>query len=139
MYQEDTVFILGAGASRHYGYPTGEELIQLVKEKAKEIINICLHENNNYFIQYPPKYLTKLDNDIHPAMEKFRLECTRLIQTLESVNPLVIDYFLHQHPSLQNIGKFIIGYVLLEAEALFVKRMESVLQRRASPPPISRK
>jgi hypothetical protein len=30
-----TVFILGAGASWHYGYPTGEKLVQKVIEKAK--------------------------------------------------------------------------------------------------------
>jgi hypothetical protein len=29
-----TVFILGAGASWHYGYPTGETLVEKVKEKA---------------------------------------------------------------------------------------------------------
>src|ERR1035437_10106128 len=32
--QRATVFILGAGASWHYGYPTGEKLIKLVANKA---------------------------------------------------------------------------------------------------------
>ena len=27
MFVEETVFVIGAGASWHYGYPTGEELI----------------------------------------------------------------------------------------------------------------
>jgi hypothetical protein len=33
MFRKDTVFILGAGASWHYGYPTGEELIKEVIAK----------------------------------------------------------------------------------------------------------
>jgi hypothetical protein len=30
MIEKSTVFVLGAGASWHYGYPTGEELVQQV-------------------------------------------------------------------------------------------------------------
>jgi len=30
MFNRKTVFILGAGASWHYGYPTGEELVRKV-------------------------------------------------------------------------------------------------------------
>lgn len=30
MFTEPTVFILGAGASWHYGYPTGEKLVEHV-------------------------------------------------------------------------------------------------------------
>ncbi len=34
MFVNKTVFILGAGASWHYGYPTGEDLVTAVIEKA---------------------------------------------------------------------------------------------------------
>jgi hypothetical protein len=34
MFTTKTVFILGAGASWHYGYPTGEGLVKKVVEKA---------------------------------------------------------------------------------------------------------
>jgi hypothetical protein len=34
MFTKNTVFILGAGASWHYGYPTGEELVKKVIQKA---------------------------------------------------------------------------------------------------------
>jgi hypothetical protein len=30
MFKAKTVFILGAGASCHYGFPTGEELVKRV-------------------------------------------------------------------------------------------------------------
>jgi hypothetical protein len=32
--ENSTVFILGAGASWHYGYPTGEDLVKMVMAKA---------------------------------------------------------------------------------------------------------
>ena len=35
MFKAKTVIILGAGASWHYGYPTGEELVKRVLEKAR--------------------------------------------------------------------------------------------------------
>jgi hypothetical protein len=35
MFRNKTVFLLGAGASWHYGYPTGEELVRKVIERAK--------------------------------------------------------------------------------------------------------
>jgi hypothetical protein len=35
MFTERTVFVFGAGASWHYGYPTGEELVKKVRQKAK--------------------------------------------------------------------------------------------------------
>jgi hypothetical protein len=41
MFTNKTVFILGAGASWHYGYPTGEELV-------KQVIKRCeLAENSS--------------------------------------------------------------------------------------------
>jgi hypothetical protein len=41
MFTEPTTFILGAGASWHYGYPTGADLIQKTIENA----------NQNFFSQ----------------------------------------------------------------------------------------
>jgi hypothetical protein len=35
MFDAKTVFIIGAGASWHYGYPTGEQLVSQVIQKAK--------------------------------------------------------------------------------------------------------
>jgi hypothetical protein len=46
MFDKETVLILGAGASCHYGYPTGEELVERIIEKTKE-----LKENINERLQ----------------------------------------------------------------------------------------
>src|SRR6202022_1873931 len=40
MFRTPTVFILGAGASWHYGYPTGEELVKKVSETAKGLYSV---------------------------------------------------------------------------------------------------
>lgn len=37
MFDKQTVLILGAGASCHYGYPTGEELVERIIKKTKEL------------------------------------------------------------------------------------------------------
>lgn len=48
MFDKQTVLILGAGASCHYGYPTGEELVERIIKKTKELekdINECLRRS----------------------------------------------------------------------------------------------
>ncbi len=37
MFEKKTVFIIGAGASWHYGYPTGAELVESIIESALKI------------------------------------------------------------------------------------------------------
>lgn len=130
MYKEETVFILGAGASWHYGYPTGEELIRLVKEAANRLRDICDHlRREPSFINIPPEYLRKDKNDqTSSALNKFIEECEWIKDTLNQVNPLVIDYFLHHHPSLQNIGKLLISFVLLERERDFIQHNGNINQ-----------
>jgi hypothetical protein len=41
MYNNKTVVILGAGASWHYGYPTGDDLVKMVIKKCKELANFA--------------------------------------------------------------------------------------------------
>lgn len=41
MFDRPTVFILGAGASWHYGYPTGEKLVGDVMKEAAELAGHC--------------------------------------------------------------------------------------------------
>jgi hypothetical protein len=41
MFDKPTVFILGAGASWHYGYPTGEELVKMVIKTAGRLGDFC--------------------------------------------------------------------------------------------------
>ncbi len=46
MFTNKTVFILGAGASWHYGYPTGEDLVKKVIKKSQEMANFFKNSAN---------------------------------------------------------------------------------------------
>ncbi len=64
MFTEETVFILGAGASWHYGYPTGEELISRVQRKANELASLWNDKiNGGHLSQWDrmPSYFKEYD------------------------------------------------------------------------------
>jgi hypothetical protein len=107
------VFILGAGASWHYGYPTGENLVKKVIEKA-EIAARFFEYGLSVMHSDRPDYIR--DGDIEASWKKAHAECVKLKAGLEQVNPLVIDYYLGWNPDLQNIGRLLIAWVILECE-----------------------
>src|SRR5260370_7413410 len=126
-----TVFILGAGASWHYGYPTGEELVKKVIAKARitadHFTRVLSSPSNGIPIR--PTYIMRNSPDPVPkdGLTGMRTEwqtaineCSDLITRLRTVDPLVIDYFLGQNPHLGDIGKFFIPWVLLEYQAIFL-------------------
>jgi hypothetical protein len=126
-----TVFILGAGASWHYGYPTGEDLVKRVIAKARIAAQYFTTVLNSPAggIVYRPNYISRNSPDpplnglVGMKQEWMTAlnECTDIIGRLSSVDPLVIDYFLGQNPHLGDIGKFLIAWVLLESEAINIK------------------
>jgi hypothetical protein len=99
MFNNPTVFILGAGANWHYGYPTGEELVKKVIEKARvasDYFRTTL--NNEGGIVHRPNYIARLSPDPLPngatGMKKewanALQECEDLIDRLTTVDPLII-------------------------------------------------
>ena len=117
MFNEETVFILGAGASWHYGCPTGEDLVNEIRKKAdKLVIDWKRAEAEDNLTKYIPNYFKKLDNNPKQARDNFIKECELIQNKLRWINPLSIDLFLETNPDLQNIGKLLIGLVLLECE-----------------------
>ena len=123
MFKNPTVFILGAGASWHYGYPTGEELVKKVIQKAGIARNYfkvsadCTNVQRPDYIardalQNTGSSIAELKTQWRRAVE----ESNSLITRLRQVDPLVIDYFLGQNPQLRPIGKLLIAWVLLECE-----------------------
>lgn len=137
MFTTPTVFILGAGASWHYSYPTGEDLVKDVIETAKNIIN-TIEELKNYQTQNELckrhyrnienlKYVKENLKDIVAPEERrnnFLTECKTLVSRLNQINPPVIDYFLGENEDLQAIGKLIISWVILSYEAAQGNRRE---------------
>lgn len=78
-------FVLGAGASSHYGYPLGSELVEAM----------------NTFVRSMP-------DDSPPIVYDARDFLDRVI----AFNPLNIDYYLHNNPSDEKIGSSLIEAVI---------------------------
>ena len=124
-----TVFILGAGASCEYGYPTGEDLVKEIRGEAENLSNeltrlkqdarrkgFSISNASNLLPQY---VLNKVDGDVGKsgvALEDVLEECKKLIERIDLVHPPVIDYFLHKNPDISGLGAFLISLVILKAE-----------------------
>ncbi len=138
MFMNSTVFVLGAGASWHYGYPTGEGLVESVISMADRLSAYCEERlRSGQVIQFIPNYVEQkidpnyvaeqpaptrspLDGSSRYGWEKVRNECKILIDRLRSVRPLLIDHFLAWNESLRPIGKLMIAAVILECEAAWL-------------------
>jgi hypothetical protein len=97
MFTNQTIFVLGAGASWHYGYPTGEKLVNGVITAANRFTQYC--ENRlqcGQVVRLIPDYVSKrIDSSrgIAGASEGWRHvqeECRLLIERLEAVRPLLL-------------------------------------------------
>lgn len=144
MIQDKTTLILGAGASCHYGFPTGEGLIKQVCTEAGNLIN--LYEQNQHqrhtSILQSSEQLFQLVSDVfhgytedqkkrrkvvpqHHENEIFRKDAEDLKEKLfyfsfkiKQLDPLNIDTFLRDNASLQDVGTFLIALVLLRCEVV---------------------
>lgn len=131
MFDQPTVFILGAGASWHYNYPTGEELVQEIKHKTEAVITCFENENKNFetsppYKERPPANIPQffLDRREKPSGQNFCKNdvfdsikfLENFLERIKDVDPPVIDYFLGQNPDLQDIGKLMIAWVILDRE-----------------------
>jgi len=128
MFHNETVFVLGAGASWHYGYPTGEGLVESVISMANRFATYCKHRLESGDVsQAIPKYVQQ--KIVRESLEGQSLawkavqqECVTLAERLQTVRPLVIDYFLAWNKSLQPIGTLMIASSILECEAIWSRQ-----------------
>lgn len=125
MFDTPTAFILGAGASWHYGYPTGENLVKDIIKAATQLVSI-IDDGNSRGIKFTgihdSLYLKEKllgGRDVNQAYEKFYADCKNLAQRLKQINPPVIDYFLGENEDLRDIGKLLISWVILECESKY--------------------
>jgi hypothetical protein len=122
MFLEPTVFVLGAGASRHYGFPTGEEIVDEIVKHADALfqaVNLLKQTNDVLLLRY------QLENPREDGpnsvgtpgalhlWNSLQSECHQLIKRVRTVNPLVIDYFLGHNPDLHSIGRLLIGAAIV--------------------------
>lgn len=109
MIENQTVFILGAGAHCSYEFPSGEELKSEVISAVKASINA---QNDNSFLVMP-QYGAAKNEEVQSA------RCKSFALALENAGHASIDAFLNsnQHQlGFQPIGKGAIAQVLLEYE-----------------------
>ena len=126
MIKDDTVFILGAGASWHYGYPTGEKLVKKVIEKLSKLAEACqvTKKFNAPYSGEPPAFV-KLFHEAGesqaPQIEAAWLNtanaCEALAKRIKAVNPPVIDYYIaQQNDKSRTLGELAIAWVILDCE-----------------------
>jgi hypothetical protein len=123
MINKSTVFVLGAGASWHYGYPTGEELVDEVIVMAGRFYEYCQLRLSNQPVVGVPDYVSKRTDASLGAKgallgwKQVSEECQLLSQRLKAVRPILIDHFLAWNDSLRPIGKLMIAAVILKCES----------------------
>ncbi|MEM1158534.1 MAG: hypothetical protein AAF571_12280 [Verrucomicrobiota bacterium] len=103
MIFKDTVFVLGAGASAHYGFPTGKTLV-------KNITDLCSYD----FHSNGRKKQMLIDQMGYRQEQLYQFG-----DRLESSNVISIDRFLaQQSESDRHLGKILIALELLPIEEL---------------------
>jgi hypothetical protein len=118
MFTTKTAFILGAGASWHYGYPTGEQLVKKIIEKAA-YASAYFEFSAQHSNHLRPECLVEMASPDVPLQQQWTgvlQQCELLKAGLQQVNPLVIDYFLGWNPKVSVIGLLLIAWVILECE-----------------------
>ena len=99
MIKTNTLFILGAGASKPFGYPTGEEL-------RNEILS-----DNRY-----DKDIVSTLNPYDDNIEDFYQEIREFKEAFTGAGVYSIDSFLEHNPKFMNIGKIFIARMLISHE-----------------------
>lgn len=98
MITEETVFILGAGASKPYNYPTGHELR----------LNICRN-----FVKDIKEYAGQIDE---LQLEKLVFEASKFTESFLNSSTPSIDLFLERNQNYSILGKIAIVINILKAE-----------------------
>ena len=102
MIEEKTLFILGAGASIPYGFPSAQGLRESTIKKFENLISELLHKST-YSESIQAERTLK---QVRAFQEKFYLS-----------NIKSIDYFLMRNPSFLDVGKSAIYIQLLKSES----------------------
>ncbi len=99
------VYLLGAGSSLAYGYPTGSQLK----------INLINLENgtDNIFNQLRKNIDECKDDDLQHHLGEFSIELKSFVEKLKKSGAQSIDSFVAKNPRYLNIAKFLVSYVLI--------------------------
>ncbi len=105
MIDKRTVFVLGAGASCPYGYPSGAELRRLILYNAGSNYGGLLDSYRNF-----------KSSDLDTNKKNTRLQqIKQFIETFKGADKS-IDIFIANNPTYAPIGKYIIAFEMFRAE-----------------------
>ena len=99
--ERNTVFVLGAGASVPYGFPTGNELRTELITRSKEYLQQIIPKQGNQFVGHEARLL----ESVH-----------QFIQVFEKSSTESIDLFLSRNPKYEEVGKIAIVATMLFKE-----------------------
>jgi hypothetical protein len=99
-----TVFVLGAGASYPYGFPSGRGLKRAL-ESSGDLFNVSAdwHRGSENLPATDSLYPQSTLDDFSALLRK---------------SPMSVDFFLNKHPDYEHIGKTAIASVILAQEKL---------------------
>jgi len=120
MFERKTVFILGAGASWHYNYPTGDGLVSCVLENVNNLIE-CYDGDLRRNTWHKIDAINNIVNDVNAQPPQISEFLKNFHDRLRYVNPPVIDYFFQSNNDLRDIGKLMIAWTILARETEFEK------------------
>jgi hypothetical protein len=119
MFTRRTVFVLGAGASWHYGYPTGETLVDEIRKAALDFANLYRRQSE-VGLAHLPSWLRKTGQQMLDV-KNAGINFSTLHSRIKDADPVVIDYFLSHNKDLAELGKFLIAWILMEREEKYNK------------------
>ena len=122
MITQQTVFILGAGASKPYGYPTGYELRRLIIEDfPKKAANDDFFRHGLFFDD---------EDMIKRGKEEITYKAKKLSETFERSRTPSIDLFLSRRREFDEIGRTAIAQIIFEKEkeSKFEYKMDDISQ-----------
>ena len=117
MFRRPTVFVIGAGASWHYGYPTGDGLIKLTRHFAQSLrADVDRFLKLAWFVEldYQKGRYGRQPNDGMTHHTRTKEECDEFINALDDFAPRSIDHFLSHKPALGDLGRMLIARALSE-------------------------
>jgi hypothetical protein len=98
MIKEETLFIIGAGASYPYGFPLGLQLRQKICIDGIELFKRFMEEQEG------------------SPFKMFYWQSQQLVEKFKSSGDESIDWFLRKYPEYTYIGKLLILHFILETE-----------------------
>lgn len=119
MFKDNTVFVIGAGASDEFGLPIGWKLMREIKENCSFAIDQfgrLISGPRDIFYHYERKYGRELQENVQDFNERLKaaLQIRDGIDSADSIDEYIYRY--SENPLVAEVGKLQIAYAISKAE-----------------------